>query len=554
MRGYNRTAAPAGAVVKQAARQGPILLALVLAGCVLPSSPPLLRQESPVVVGESCQPSIARAVAEGQPENEAPTLPGCSPEPIPVDGATHPPSGGPPARLAFHESSLMDLLTRRDLIDDPSQVTEEAKDKDKDKDANPDAERQKDQDRWLSVHGQGTIVTEVHDHFRSPYMGTNSLIPVEPAATTETATLFLDARLWHGGEIIFNPEISGGTGFSGTLGLAGFPNGEATRVGILQPTPYIARLFFRQTWGLDVEREKVEDGPNQIGGIRDIDRITLTVGKLTATDIADNNRYSHDPRTQFLNWSLMYNGAWDYPANLRGYTYGVALEFNTYYWALHYGIFAEPTVAQGQALDPHFVKANGQILELEEHYTLGQHPGAIREWVFLNHAHMGKYSLALEEMPVDPELPPTRSYRYKYGFGANLEQELTRDLGLFVKVGWDDGQSESWAFTEIDRTVAVGLLLQGREWSRPQDQFGLAVVLNGLAPEHRAYLAAGGIGFIIGDGALNYGLEEIVESYYNIELRKGINVTADFQWVNNPAFNRDRGPVAIGGLRVHFEY
>jgi high affinity Mn2+ porin len=552
MRGYQRTSAPAGAAARQAARPAPALLALVLAGCVLPSAPPLLRPESPVVAAQPSPPCITRAVAEGQAENDGPPCPPGPAEPLPITVTAPPPSGGSSGTL--HESSLMDLLTKRDLIDDPSQVTEEAKAKDKDKEADPGAERQKDQDRWLSVHGQGTIVTQVHDHFRSPYVGPNSLLPVEPAATTETATLFLDARLWPGGEIVFNPEISGGRGFSGTLGLAGFPNGEATRVGVVEPTPYIARLLYRQTWGLDVEREKVEDGPNQIGGIRDIDRITLSVGKLTATDIADNNRYSHDPRTQFLNWALMYNGAWDYPANLRGYTYGVALEFNTYYWALHYGIFAEPTVAQGQALDPHFVKANGQILELEEHYTLGQHPGAIREWVFLNHAHMGKYSLALEEMPVDPELPPTRSYRYKYGFGANLEQELTRDLGLFIKVGWDDGQSESWAFTEIDRTAAVGLLLQGREWSRPQDQVGLAVVANGLAPEHRAYLAAGGIGFIIGDGQLNYGLEEIVESYYNVELRKGINVTGDFQWINNPAYNRDRGPVVIGGLRVHFEY
>jgi high affinity Mn2+ porin len=463
--------------------------------------------------------------------------------------------------VAWHEGGQIDLWPRRDCPDDPGRAPEEPKAKGPDTEAPaaPDAGdlekvRQKEQDSWFSVHGQGTIVTEVHDHFRSPYIGTNSLLPVEPAATTETATLFLDARLWRGGEIVFNPEISGGRGFSGTMGLAGFPNGEATRVGVLEPTPYIARLLFRQTWGLDVEREKIEDAPNQIGGIRDIDRITLSVGKMSATDQFDNNRYSHDPRTQLLNWSLMYNGAWDYPANVRGYTYGVTLELNTFYYAVRYGIFAEPSVANGAEIDPHILRANGQILEVEEHYTLGQHGGVLRQWAYLNHAHMGNYSQAVAEMPVDPDITLTRAYRFKYGFGGNLEQELTQDLGLFVKVGWNDGHSESWAFTEIDETAAAGFLLKGTAWSRPQDEVGLAAVCNGISPEHRAYLAAGGIGFIIGDGQLNYGLEKILESYYNLQLRKGINVTADFQYVDNPAYNRDRGPVVIGGLRVHFEY
>ncbi|HEV3262118.1 MAG TPA: carbohydrate porin [Gemmataceae bacterium] len=419
-------------------------------------------------------------------------------------------------------------------------------------------DKAKNKEPWYSVHEQGTIVTQEHDHFRSPYVGPNSLLPVEPSATSETATLFLDARLWEcgtsSGELVFNPEISGGRGFSGTLGLAGFPNGEISRVGESLPTPYIARLFWRETWGLGGEREKVEDDANQIAGIRDRDRVTLLVGKMSATDVFDNNRYSHDPRTQFLNWSIMYNGAWDYPANVRGYDYGVVLDLTTVFWAVRYGIFAEPKFANSAPLDPHIAKANGQILEFQENYRLVDCPGVVREWVYLNHAHMGNYREALAEMPVNPDITLTRAYRFKYGFGANLEQELTKDLGAFIKVGWNDGQSESWAFTEIDETVAVGLLLKGKHWRRPNDVVGVAAVVNGLSRPHRDYLAAGGLGFIIGDGRLNYGPEEILETYYDWQLVKGINVALDFQGVNHPAYNRDRGPVAIGTIRVHVEH
>jgi high affinity Mn2+ porin len=407
---------------------------------------------------------------------------------------------------------------------------------------------------WYSVHGQGTIVSQGNWKFRSPYQGANSLLPILSLRTTETATLYLDVRPWQGTEVIFNPEISGGEGLSHTLGLAGFPNGEATRVGEIQPTPYVARLLLRETIGLDGDPEKTENGPNQLAGYRDIDRITISIGKMSATDIFDDNRYSHDPRTQFLNWSLMYTGAWDYPANARGYTYGMTVDFNTRYVALRYGVFAEPTVANGQDFDPRFLKANGHMLETEYRYELADHPGRVHLWGYLNHAHMGQYREALAEMPVNPNITLTRAYRIKYGFGMNLEQELTTDLGFFLRAGWNDGQSESWAFTEIDQTVAMGLSWKGRLWHRPKDEAGTALVVNGISNAHRDYLAAGGLGFIIGDGRLRYAPEEIAELYYNWELREGINVTADFEGVNHPAYNQDRGPVGIFALRVHFAY
>jgi high affinity Mn2+ porin len=418
--------------------------------------------------------------------------------------------------------------------------------------AAPPAEAAKEE--WYSIHGQATVVAQGNWKFTSPYVGPNSFLPLLNYRTTNTDTLYLDARPWQGAEVVFNPEVSGGRGLSNTLGIAGFPNGEATRVGAVQPTPYVARLFLRQTFGLDGDMERVEPGPNVLAGFRDIDRITVTIGKMSATDFFDDNRYSHDPRTQFLNWSLMYDGAWDYPANTRGYTYGGAVDFNTRYLAFRYGVFAEPAEANGAEFDPHFLKANGQIAEVEERYDLGGHPGKVREWAFLNHAHMGNYRESLAQMPVNPDITQTRAYRFKYGFGVNVEQELATNLGIFLRAGWNDGQSESWAFTEIDQSVSTGLNLKGALWSRPKDEVGLAFVVNGLSDAHRDYLAAGGIGFIIGDGRLNYAHEEIVELYYNWVPKEWLIISADFQAVNNPAYNHDRGPVAIFGIRMHMAF
>jgi high affinity Mn2+ porin len=365
-------------------------------------------------------------------------------------------------------------------------------------------------------------------------------------------------RLWqcpgNTGELIFNPEMAGGSGLSGANGIAGFPNGEITRVGVVEPTPYIARLYLRETCALGDETEKVEDEANQIAGTRPVDRLTFVIGKMSATDIADDNVYSHDPRTQFLPWSIMYNAAWDYPANVRGYTYGFAFDYNRKDWALRYGIFAEPLIANGAPLDPRFLKANGQILEWLKRYKINEHPGNLRLWAFLNRANMGDYAEALEEMPVKPNVTLTREYRIKYGFGLGWDQEITKDLGVFAKLGWNDGHTESWAFTPVDRTAAAGVALKGRCWCRPDDVVGLAGCLNGISQDHRAYLAAGGLDFNLGDGKLRYGLEEILEFYYDFQVIKGIFLTFDFQEVGNPAYNRDRGPVSIFTLRAHIEF
>jgi high affinity Mn2+ porin len=407
---------------------------------------------------------------------------------------------------------------------------------------------------WYSAHVQTTIISQGNWLFPSPYEGQNSFLSQQQMRTSETATLFLAARLWQGTEIIFNPEIAGGQGLSDVFGMAGYPNGEITRVGRVEPTPYIARLYLRQTFELGGEWEKLEDAPNQVAGHRDQNRLTISVGRLPATDGFDDNRYSHDPRTQFMNWGLMYNAAWDYPANVRGYNYGLTVELNQPVWAIRWGVWQEPVVANGAELDSDISQALGQAIELEYRYDLGGLAGRLRLLAFLNRAHMGDYREALEMMPVNPDITATRQYRYKYGFGLNVQQEVTRDLGLFARLGWDDGHTETWAFTECDRTASIGMLLNGRQWQRPQDQVGLGLLVNGLSMDHRHYLAAGGLGFELGDGQLNYGFETIIETFYNWEVRKGIYVALDFQEVWNPGYNRDRGPVSILAMRVHFEF
>lgn len=415
-------------------------------------------------------------------------------------------------------------------------------------------------DTWYSAHAQATMDTQRHAGFFAAYTGARSLSPLPEWNTSATSTLFLAARLWdcnhYLGEVVFNPELAGGSGFSGVNGLAGFTNGDITRVGRVEPTPYIARLFLRQTWGFGGDQEKVEDEPNQIAGKRDVNRFTFIVGKFAFTDVVDVNRYSHDPRSQMTNWSLMYNGAWDYPANVRGYSYGFAADYNQKYWALRYSAMAEPTIANGAAIDPHFLKAFGQALEWEGRWGLekGEHPGRVRLMAYLNRAHMGDYREALEQVPDSPDVTTTRDYRFKYGFGLNVEQELTRDLGVWARLGWNDGHTETWAFTPLDRTVAMGFLLKGTCWARPNDEVGLAGALNGLAKSHRGYLAAGGLDFSIGDGALSYGLEHILEVYYRVAVGEGIYLTPDFQEIWNPAYNRDRGPVSVASLLVHIEF
>ncbi len=407
-------------------------------------------------------------------------------------------------------------------------------------------------ENW-TIHYQATTVSQGHPGFPTAYSGANSLQSTSEFDTSLTSTIFLGRRLWHGGEVYFDPELSAGKGVSSTLGIAGFPNGEIYRVESPAPKTIVARIFVKQIFGLGTEMEHVGDDENQLSGNIPVHRITVIVGKFSLNDYFDDNAYSHDPRTQFLNWALMDNGAWDYAADTTGYTWGVYFEYNTKNWAVRFASAMEPAQANQMALDTDIQQAHGDQIEFEHRHSINGHRGAVRIMYYENHADMGSYSEVLNNPKYNMDVTQTRTYRTKYGVGMSADQELTKDLGVFARLGWNDGATESWAFTEIDRTASVGASLNGNRWHRPDDNVGLAILVNGLSEDHAAYFAAGGYGFMLGDGKLNYAPEEILETYYLWKPLSYLGVTGDFQFVNHPAYNQDRGPVYLYALRLHYE-
>ncbi len=406
-----------------------------------------------------------------------------------------------------------------------------------------------------SAHAQLTVIDQWHGGFAAAYSGAHSLRPERESDTSTTATAFLCLRAWRGGELVLAPESAGGRGLSGVTGVAGFPNGDIVRVADPRLKAYVARAFLRQTWGLGNGRETVAADPMRLAGERDVSRFTVTAGKFSATDVFDDNAFSHDTRAQFMNWALMDGASWDYPADTRGYSWGLALELDEPTWALRLGSFMVPLEANGMSLD-HDVRVNrGDVAELEVRHRLLGHAGKVKLLAYQNHARMGTYALATAQAgPLPPDVTATRrDGTRKYGFGLNVEQPLSDEIGVFARWGWNDGRTETWVFTEVDRTASVGVQAAGSLWGRPDDTAGIAVVSNGLSPDHRDYLAAGGLGFIIGDGALDYGREAIAEAYYSLSPARGVFATADVQRIANPAYNRARGPVTVYALRLHIE-
>ena len=404
-----------------------------------------------------------------------------------------------------------------------------------------------------SLHGQTTFIEQAHPGFSAAYSGSNSLDPSGEEKHTFSLTVFLGHALWRGAALYYDPEVTMGQGLSGTVGIAAFPNGEGTRASSNAPEYDTARLFIRQVINLGGAASRVDDDQNQVAQTQDSERLTLTLGKLSATDIFDNSAYSHDPRTQFLNWALVDDGAWDYPADSKGYTGGFTAEWTQASHTLRYGIFMEPRVANELPLDSRVGKAHGQALEWEERYAAGGRSGALRALAFWNRAHMGLYQAAIEGRG-PPDVTLSRAYRSKAGAGLEWEQELADGLGVFARAGFNDGRTETWAYTEIDRALSAGAAADGGRWGRPGDALGLAVLASGLSSQHRAYLADGGYGFILGDGRLDYAPEEILEAYYLWQPAKWLAITPDYQFIRNPGYNRDRGPVSVFGIRVHAEY
>jgi len=425
-------------------------------------------------------------------------------------------------------------------------------------DVSQNAQPQPEPDERWNLFYQATSIGQIHGTFRSPYQGPNSLQNQFEAHVSLTTTLFLGLRLTPNTQIYFDPEVAGGKGFSDVTGIANFTNGEIPRVATATPRPYIARLYVTHDFGFGSEKESFESDETQLGGQRPMTRYTIAAGRFTVTDFFDNNRYSHEPRTQFIGWAVMYNGAWDYSADVHGYTWGWVHEFHTKRYSLRYAGAAEPRVANGLRLDRRILVNRGDMAEGELRYHLSGRDGAVRVLGYWNHANAGTYADAIRlagQTGTKPDVTATRKNgTLKYGAGVNIEQEVARDVGVFGRLGWNDGKTESFAFTAIDRLAEAGVSVIGSRWHRPHDTLGSAYTVSGLAGVHALYLARGGLDFIIGDGALRYGTERIWESYYSVLLFRGFYLSVDLQHITNPAYNLDRGPLWVPSLRLHMEY
>ena len=406
-----------------------------------------------------------------------------------------------------------------------------------------------------AVHLQLTTVAQRHPKFNSPYEGTNSLTPIGVTEETTDVTAYLGTRLWRGAELWADPEVDQGFGFDKTVGLAGFSSGEAYKVGANAPYLRLPRLFVRQTFGLGGDTQDVDGKANQLRGKSASDNLTLTVGKLSVVDIFDNDRYAHDPRGDFLNWSLIDVGTFDYAADAWGFTYGGAAELTKGDWTGRLGFFQLSKVPNGKIVAVDFGQWSS-MAEIERRQSWAGPPGKITLLGYVNRAAMGSYDDATalaRQTGTAADIALVRKRASKAGVSVDVEQEVANDVGLFMRAGLNDGRKEAYEFTEIDRTVAVGTSIGGGRWNRADDVFGLAAVANGLSRQARDFFAAGGLGILIGDGRLNYGNEAIIETYYATRLTSFARLTVDYQHVDHPAYNRDRGPVSIYSVRLHLE-
>lgn len=419
-----------------------------------------------------------------------------------------------------------------------------------------------------NYHYQVTVIDQNHSGFKTKYSGMNSLADtVETGANSVTATLYLGRRLWKGGAAHFNAELSGGHGLSSTLGVAGALNGETYRIGDPAPVISAARYFIQQMipLGHTGYEHQEDDIDNQLEGTIPSSRLVISAGKFSMSDFFDDNIYSHDPRTQFLNWGLMSNGAWDYPANTKGYTYGLVVELIKPGWAARISSVSVSATANHSDMEYRFGKAHSETLEITKKLQLvGGQPGSLGIIGSYTVSRQPSYQDGLTALKTgNTALLNVFSGNgeglsfggHKTGVYLNLAQGLTPDLGFFARAGWNDGKYATWAFTEIDQTITAGLSLKGSAWQRGDDVVGFAEVVNGLSADHQAFLKAGGYGFIIGDGNLNYGHEAITEFYYSVQVNRTFWLSYDYQLVINPGYNKDRrGPVHVFGFRGHIAF
>jgi len=413
-----------------------------------------------------------------------------------------------------------------------------------------------EQESW-SAHLQSTYVWQTKPAFNAPYEGPNSLSGSKEKSYSFTGTASLGLRLGPATEAYLDPEVAQGVAMSGLVGLSGFPNGELAKTSGSNPTAYRARLFVRHTIGLGGERQAAESAANQLAGVRDSRRIVVTAGNLSVLDLFDLNTYAHDPRTQFMNWALMTHAAYDYPADARGYTSGIAVEYFDSGWSARVARFEVPRQPNQLQLDGRILRHYGDQLELTRDYALAGQTGTVRLLAFRTRAVMARYGDALALAGSTASVPDIGAVRTreqtKWGIGLAAEHKLREDVGLFARYMHADGRTETDAFTEADRSLSAGISIAGLSWNRAQDTLGTAFATSFLSGNHRSYLARGGSTFFLGDGMLNYRPEQVLEAYYSASVSKGMSATVDYQRILHPGYNSDRGPVTVVGVRLHWE-
>ncbi len=409
---------------------------------------------------------------------------------------------------------------------------------------------------WL-LHGQATFVEQGHPGFRSPYRGENSMQAHAMQRNTFSADLILGRRLWEGAEVILNPQVIRGYGLSGTRGAAAFPNGEAFRVGSETPAGFVPRAFFRQTIGLSADQVAQDSDPLRFAGTVARERLTITAGKFAVFDIFDDNRYAHDPRSQFLNWAFVSAGAFDWVNDAKGFTNGLALEWDNGDWGLRAGAFQVSRRINSLSLDPQPLRGHQLLLQLDRFWQWGGRDGAVRLIGGYSRTRSSSWAELLAGDLEATQSQPQGRYAAKRMAVLNLEQEVAAGVGVFARLSWNDGRTQQWMYSEMDRAASAGVVLDGALWGRGAatlhsagDTVGLAVNLAGLSAAHRRFTEAGGIGFLIGEGRLRYKPELAVESYYDRHISHGLHAAANVQVIANPAYNADRGPILLLGLRL----
>ena len=408
-----------------------------------------------------------------------------------------------------------------------------------------------------SVHGQSTFVYQGYPTYHAAFSGPNSLAPNSQAKETFDATLFLGVRLFDNLAFYANPEIDQGFGLSNTVGAAGFTSGEAYKVGEYHPYYRMPRAFFHYVYDLGGEVETDSPDANLLAGSHSHDNLTFLLGKFGVPDVFDTNPYAHDPRADFLNWTIVDAGAFDYAADAWGFTYGGVAEWTQSWWTLRAGLFDLSRRPNATVL----TRDLGQfsiVTEGEERHELWHQPGAVKLLFFVNRGRMGSYGDAIalgEASDSTPDTSLVRRFTSRAGGAINVQQQIHGDLGAFLRLSLNNGNEETFEFTDVNRSVSGGLSLQGSRWGRPDDTVGLAGVVNGISPAAQRYLAAGGLGVLVGDGALpRYGVEKILETYYSARLAHWAAVSFDYQFVDNPAYNPMRGPISVFAIRGHVEF